>query len=253
MREWFQIEQIDEDTYCISEYRHWEETHCYVVNGKTHTLLIDTGLGIQNIYDEVMKVSKNPLICIATHIHWDHIGSHASFPNFYVHEKELDWVQGQFPLPLAMVKKSVVDRCDLPDRYDVSTYSIFQGTPTHVIVDDEYIDLGKRKIKVLHTPGHSPGHMCFWEEERGYLFSGDLIYNGMLYANYPSTSPSDYASSIAKVAKLPIKKLLPGHHDLVVPVDIVKRMNIAFKELAKENKLVHGAGKFYYDDWSLWL
>ena len=53
MDKWFTIDQIDEDTYIISEYRHWEETHCYLLNGSSRSLLIDTGLGICNIYDEV--------------------------------------------------------------------------------------------------------------------------------------------------------------------------------------------------------
>lgn len=45
MDKWFTIDQIDEDTYIISEYRHWEETHCYLLNGSSRSLLIDTGLG----------------------------------------------------------------------------------------------------------------------------------------------------------------------------------------------------------------
>ena len=45
MDKWFTIDQIDEGTYIISEYRHWEETHCYLLNGSSRSLLIDTGLG----------------------------------------------------------------------------------------------------------------------------------------------------------------------------------------------------------------
>ena len=47
--EWFDTEKIDNETYVISEYRHWEETHCYLLNGTKRSLLIDTGLGISNI------------------------------------------------------------------------------------------------------------------------------------------------------------------------------------------------------------
>ena len=49
MDNWFTIDKIDVDTYIISEYRHWEETHCYLLNGNIRSLLIDTGLGISNI------------------------------------------------------------------------------------------------------------------------------------------------------------------------------------------------------------
>ena len=43
MKDWFTIDKVDEDTYIISEYRHWEETHCYLLNGAERSLLIDTG------------------------------------------------------------------------------------------------------------------------------------------------------------------------------------------------------------------
>ncbi len=49
----FTIDKIDENTYIISEYRHWEETHGYLLNGNTRSPLIDTGLGISNIYEEI--------------------------------------------------------------------------------------------------------------------------------------------------------------------------------------------------------
>lgn len=53
--------------------------------------------------------------------------------------------------------------------------------------------------------------MCFWEKERGYLFTGDLVYKGTLAAWYPSTDPEAYLTSLKKVAKLPIKKIFPAH------------------------------------------
>ena len=74
------------------------------------------------------------------------------------------------------IKEYVTERCDLPDGYDVSTYELFQGTPAKVLHGGESIDIGGRRIEVLHTPGHSPGHMCFWEKEKGYLYTGDLVY-----------------------------------------------------------------------------
>jgi len=46
MNNWFTIDQIDKKTYIISEYRHWDETHSYLLIGSERSLLIDTGLGI---------------------------------------------------------------------------------------------------------------------------------------------------------------------------------------------------------------
>ena len=50
----------------------------------------------------------------------------------------------------------MAELCELPDGYDVNDYVFFQGTPTKVLRGGEYIDLGKRRVEVLHTPGHSP-------------------------------------------------------------------------------------------------
>ncbi len=53
MNDWFTIDQIDKETYIISEYRHWEKTHCYLLNGSERGLLIDTGLGICDIAEHM--------------------------------------------------------------------------------------------------------------------------------------------------------------------------------------------------------
>jgi len=160
MNDWFTTEKIDSDTYIISEYRHPEETHCYLLLGPERALLIDTGLGIGNIYDEVKRLSDKPVTAVATHIHWDHIGGHRYYPEFYVHEAELDWVNGEFPLPVEYIRK-MLTQCELPSGFDLDKYAIFQGTPAKVLTDGDTIDLGEREVEVLHTPGHSPGHMCF--------------------------------------------------------------------------------------------
>jgi glyoxylase-like metal-dependent hydrolase (beta-lactamase superfamily II) len=253
MRDWFTIDHIDADTHIISEYRHWEETHAYLLNGKDHSLLIDTGLGICNIYDEVIKLTDKPVTAVATHIHWDHIGGHPYFPDFYAHEDELNWLNGEFPLTMEQIRDMVVDRCDLPEGYDVNKYEFFQGTPTRVLKDDDVIDIGGRRIQVLHTPGHSPGHMCFYEKERGYLFTGDLVYKDTLFAYYPSTDPTAYLASLERVAALPVKRVFPAHHSLDIQPGILLRMRDAFRQLKADGKLHHGSGTFDYGDWAVWL
>ena len=242
MDNWFTIDKIDNETIIISEYRHWEETHCYLLNGKEKSLLIDTGLGISNIYDEVRKLTDKPIAAVATHIHWDHIGGHKYFPEFYAHAEELDWLNGKFPLTIETVKEMVVDRCDLPDDFHVDDYVFFQGIPTKVLNDYDVIDIGSREIEALHTPGHSPGHLCFWEKDKGYLFTGDLVYKDTLFAYYPSTDPEAYLASLEKVAALPVKRVFPAHHSLDIQPEILIRMANAFRQLKADGKLHHGSG-----------
>ena len=239
MKDWFTIDQVDESTYIISEYRHWEETHCYLLIGSKRALLIDTGLGISNIYEQVLKLTDKPVTAVATHIHWDHIGGHKHVPEFYAHEAELDWLNGKFPLPLQAVKNMVTDRCELPEDFCFDGYAIFQGKPGRLLDDGDTIDLGGRSIQVLHTPGHSPGHLCFWEDEKGYLYSGDLVYEGTLFANYPSTDPQSYMTSLEKIAVLPIKRIFPGHHSLNICPELVVKMRDAFRNIFFSRNRLH--------------
>lgn len=253
MQDWFTIDQIDNDSYIISEYRHWEESHSYLLNGSTHSLLIDTGLGISNIQEVVKKLTDKPVIAIATHIHWDHIGGHKYFPDFYAHAEELNWLNGEFPLTLEQIKAMVIDRCDQPTGFEVDKYEFFQGKPTRVLNDNELIEIGGRSIQILHTPGHSPGHLCFWEAERGYLFTGDLVYKDTLFAYYPSTDPEAYLKSLKRIADLPVQRVFPAHHSLDIQPEIVLRMRDAFQALQDDGKLQHGSGTFDYGDWAVWL
>jgi len=253
MKKWFTVDRIDKDTHVISEYRHWEETHCYLLEGRERCLLIDTGLGISDISEEVKRLTEKPVTAAATHIHWDHIGGHQYYPDFYAHEAELSWLNGEFPLTMDTIREMVVDRCDLPEGFDVNAYEFFQGAPTRTLRTGDTIDLGGRVITALHTPGHSPGHLCFWEPQRGYLFTGDLVYKDTLFAYYPSTDPEAYLESLEMVAALPVQRVFPAHHSLDIQPEILNRMRDAFRRLKADGNLRHGSGTFQYGDWSVWL
>lgn len=167
MKEWFTIESVDNDTYVISEYSHWEETHCYLLLGTNKAVLIDTGLGVSSIKDVIDVLTELPLSVITTHAHWDHIGGHNLFEDISVHALEVDWLSGQFPLPLSVVKSNLLkDQCQFPQHFNIDNYRIYQGQPTTILNDGNIIDLGNRKLQVIHTPGHSPGHICLYEKAK---------------------------------------------------------------------------------------
>lgn len=117
------------------------------MNGSEYSLLIDTGFGISNIHDQVMELTDKPVIAVGNHIHWGHIGGHKFFPDFYAHEDELNWLKGEFPLTIEQIKGMVVNRCDLPEGYDVNKYEFFQGKPTRVLKDNDIVKIGGRFVK----------------------------------------------------------------------------------------------------------
>jgi len=81
-------------------------------------------------FNRRVNLTDNPVTAVATHVHWDHIGGHKYFSDFYVHREEIKWLSGEFPLSIKMVRKMAAAHCDLPGNYDIDTYTVFQGTPT---------------------------------------------------------------------------------------------------------------------------
>ncbi|OBR91399.1 MULTISPECIES: MBL fold metallo-hydrolase [Clostridium] len=252
MNEWFTIEKIDEGTFAISEYKHWEQTHCYLLIGKEKALLIDTGLGISDIKSAVLNITDKPIQVITTHVHWDHIGGHKYFDNIAVYEKEKNWLCSKFPIPLQVVKANLMkESCFFPKDFNIDEYKIFRGNVNLVVNDMDIIDLGNRQIQIVHTPGHSPGHICLFEKEKGYLFSGDLIYKGTLDAFYPTTNPFDFMQSIRKVKKMAIQKIFPGHYNLNILVSIIDEIDKGFSELYETGKLKQGNGIYKFNNFSI--
>lgn len=252
MNNWFTVEQIDFQTFVISEYNHWEETHCYLLYGEESAVLIDTGLGVSNIRKIVGSLTELPVMAVTTHVHWDHIGGHRYFDNIAVHEAEKEWLSIKFPIPLQIVKKNLTRLpCDFPTDFDIDAYQIFQGVPQRILQDGDFLNLGGREIQVIHTPGHSPGHCCFYESEQNYLYSGDLIYKGCLDAFYPTTDPQLFFQSIKKVREFKIDRVLPGHHQLDIPVSLIADIEAGFSQLEETGKLKQGNGLFEFRDFQI--
>ena len=192
-----------------------------------------------------------------THVHWDHIGGHKLFGEIFVHEKEVDWLRNGIPASIDSVKQEILKKespSELLGNFDIDNYTVYTGNPTRILKDLDIIDIGSRKIQVIHTPGHSPGHICFYEKERGCLYTGDLIYSGTLQVFYPSTNPVEFKQSIEKIYGLKnIVKILPAHNSLNISINIIGKIKEAFEFLEKKHQLVQGSGIFEFSDFKIHL
>lgn len=254
MDDWFTVEQLEADTFAISEPRHWEEPHSYLLLGAKRALLIDTGLGVADLAAVVRGLTKLPVVAALTHAHWDHIGGLNGFAEIAVHPAEADWLAGRFPLPLAAVKQNLLRRpCGFPPEFDPARYALYSGGATWLLQDGDVLDLGGRRVTALHTPGHSPGHVCYWEAARGTLYAGDLLYAGCLDAFYPTTDPAAFRRSVARVRQLPVQQVLPGHHALELEPGFPGRVDDAFARLEAQGQLYQGAGLFAFEGFQIHL
>ncbi len=253
---WFTVREIDEKTYAISELGHWEKVHSFLLLGDKKAVLIDTGLGIDNMKRITDQLTNLPIDVITTHVHWDHIGSHGQYERLFVHEAEKDWlVNGIVGLSLQQIRDNVARdiRTPVPESFDPNTYKPFQGEPTGILVDGDTMELGNRKLTVYHTPGHSPGHIAVFDETNGYLFTGDLLYDKTpIYAFYPTTSPVDLVHSLEKLTRIPhISMIYGSHHTLGLTPEILGEVKLAVNYLQKHDFVRFGTGIHRFKGFSI--
>jgi len=244
---WFTVNQIDNTTFAISEYGHWEQVHSYLLIGEEKAALIDTGLGIDNIKRITDQLTNLPIIVLTTHVHWDHIGSHGEFKNIYVHKDEEDWlVNGIKKLSIEQIRKDVSRDITIPtpETFNPDTYKPFQGNPTGLLNDGDEIEIGNRKLTIYHTPGHSPGHISILDNSKGYLFTGDLLYDGTpVYAFFPTTNPVDLTQSLKKISNIPnVTKIYGGHNTIGLDASLLYEVGKAVEELKEKNQVRFGTG-----------
>lgn len=253
---WFTVQPIDGATYAISEYGHWEKVHSFLLLGQDKAVLIDTGLGIGNIKEITDTLTRLPIEVLTTHVHTDHIGSHGEFERIFVHAGDLDWLMhGIKGLSIQQIRRDIgrdITR-PTPDGFDPGTYTPFQGKPTGLLQDGDRIDLGGRTLTVYHTPGHSPGHVAFFDETQGLLFTGDLLYDETpIYAFYPSTSPVDLVHSLERIAEIEgIQRIYGSHNTLGLNPEILTEVKRAVQWLREHDLVRFGTGLHTFNGFSI--
>jgi glyoxylase-like metal-dependent hydrolase (beta-lactamase superfamily II) len=82
-----------------------------------------------------------------------------------------------------------------------------------LLEDGQILKIGSSEVEVIHTPGHSPGHVMFYLPAEGVLVGGDLIIMGAVgRTDFPDCSNADLQKSIRRIMRLPPQtRLLPGH------------------------------------------
>jgi len=83
----------------------------------------------------------------------------------------------------------------------------------HALTDGEMVAAGDSSLAAVHTPGHSPDHLCFWHQESRQLFCGDLAWKGSTVV-IPSSHGGDvaaYLASLERILRLDPQAMLPAH------------------------------------------
>ena len=182
------------------------------VRGRDHDLLFDTGLGHFSLRQHVQLVSERPLICVASHTHFDHIGCHHEFPERCVHSAEASILadpRNNWTLADRYANDDMFDR--LPQGWEASRYRIRPAPAQRWLAHGDVIDLGNRHFEVIHTPGHSPGGIGLFEKASGILLSGDIVYDGPLIDDAYHSNSGDYVTTMDHLRHLHVSVVHGGH------------------------------------------
>lgn len=157
----------------------------WLIHGRDRDLLIDSGLGAVPLRPHVPALNGRPLTLLISHTHWDHIGSATEFEERLVHPAEADILARPTPAEILFQKYSGGDRDgDMfiapPEGWNAASHRFPPAPASGLVRDGDRIDLGDRTLTVLHTPGHSPGHVSLLEERTGIFFAQDVVYDGPL-------------------------------------------------------------------------
>ena len=167
------------------------QTNCYIIyNENSPTcVVLDPGYEPERVLAAVNGLGKAVEAILLTHGHFDHVGgvkaiAEATHCRVYLHENDLS----------------------LPPYYT--------GDPlyyTDNYADGDILELAGLQIKVLHTPGHTPGSVCLVCED--VIFSGDTLFAGTCgRTDLPGSSPAQMKQSLARLKALEGDyRVLPGH------------------------------------------
>lgn len=184
----------------------------YLVIGEEKALLIDSGFGLGSLKKIVEGLTDKPIILVNTHGHPDHGGGNAEFGAPLLHPED----NGVYAHKCAFeTRLEEAQHWGIPDAEE----KLQPTPPTPIALEDGHVfDLGGRVLKAIHTPGHTRGSVCIFDEATGTLFTGDNV-QGMATAlmERDAANVSTYLASMEKIAALPVTRICTGHMPAVVP------------------------------------
>ena len=142
-------------------------SNCYLLEDSGQAVIIDPSAAAASILRKVQAMNAMPTSVLLTHGHFDHIMS-------------IDTLRSQMPeLPVCIHHG---DAPMLADG-DKNGFSLFFGQnrvyqpADRTLAHGDIIKVGNATLEVLHTPGHSPGSVCFLCREAGFLITGDTLFS----------------------------------------------------------------------------
>ncbi len=182
----FVVGAFEENTYLLS-------------TAQGDAVFIDPGDDGDALADEVRSRGLNLHAIWLTHAHIDHIGGIAGI------KRHFDVPIYMHPLDLPVYQRGA----DVAEMYQLPFDE--PPLPDHSLTEGDTVRVGSRDFRVMHVPGHAPGHVAFVGQ--GVVFGGDCLFAGSVgRTDLPLAHPAAFELTLERLAALPPEtRVLPGH------------------------------------------
>ncbi|MBR0171627.1 MAG: MBL fold metallo-hydrolase [Lachnospiraceae bacterium] len=211
-----------------------KELNSYVLLGKDRNLVIDTGFRMDECRQALTGALKELHIdmentdVLLTHMHSDHAGLVPDIVSdrsrVFVQTLDRVWLMPGTKEQLESEEQDMYHMAGIPDELLAQVYESHPGYKMapekefdryEEIIDGDEIPVGGYRLKVIHTPGHTPGNICLWMEEQQVLFSGDHVLFDITphIQKWPNLAVGlkRYLEALRMIQKYPAKQTFPGH------------------------------------------
>jgi len=175
-------------------------------------------------FDEIKRL-------LVTHVHPDHYGlagriKEVCGAEVIIHQRERDFIRSRYLQPEQLLERMAnwllengVPENEMPDMQQSAMPArafVVPVEPDRVLWGGETLDFGLYRFEVFWTPGHSPGHMCFYERAQRVILTGDHVLptvtpNVSLHPQQLGNPLGDYLASLERLIPLDVEEVLPAH------------------------------------------
>ncbi len=178
------------------------ETNCYIAEcGDGKVILIDPA---PDSFDKIKKTLEKqqlkPIALLLTHSHWDHIADAAK-------------VKKAYSIPIYIHPRDSENLIQ-PGSDGLPCWISIQGVnPDRLFTPGEILSFNGLECRVIETPGHTPGGVCFYFPTEKVLFSGDTLFQGTIgNLSFSTARPAEMWPSLKRLSELPQDTVVyPGH------------------------------------------
>lgn len=216
----FSIKKIADSIWRINEPFFAEGANMYLFAGSKQQLLVDAGVGAGNIYAFLAARGFKNVYTVITHAHFDHCGGliHAKPDRVFITPEQADSIKDSRYWGLQYMHKKDFNIRDLKQINELSFEHFFDRSRKvkhaqyTVGIPENILSFGRFNLQILSAPGHTTDSIVLYDSHKGILVSGDTLYDGKIYLDFPDSDQHDFADVLKRLNKLDFQLVLPGHN-----------------------------------------